>query len=414
MDTTIASPEEGIANQITETSVNCADLISSPLHEAFGGTFGPMLDDLVENPNSHEGGSNFLAKPALSLLPLSVGSTGVCLQPPWLNSSVTSNRSSLDALTQPACTYTEPLFSRRSLQEYCKLQQTATLFSPKISYELADALNLSHSERKALDYYRCYLSCFRSVKGFSWSAYSIFLSTAVNSNMVLHLIMAISLRGLSRDTRDESVWRLSTIHLHKGLKLLQEQMEGQGNEIIEVMVSFWFLALFTMESDSSVGRIQRHELSTKVYRYSRAHLLDEVCGPPDASLAAYSATESSAAKISLVMKILSMIANLDVQLNFCGYGGRLSGFCYDEDRMRHIQQMGSNYLELNHGDKYPDWELAYDIQSSECGKIYHNQHRLYHWLNQLFWCGVGDYESIEKDIESQELVSTHFEICEQI
>ncbi|KAM0255719.1 hypothetical protein ACHAQJ_005473 [Trichoderma viride] len=65
--------------------------------------------------------------------------------------------------------------------------------------------------------------------------------------------------------------------------------------------------------------------------------------------------------------------------------------------------MASNYLELNHGDKYPYWELAYDIQSSECGKIYHDQHRLYHWMNQLFWCGIGDYQSIEEDIKSKEL-----------
>ncbi|RFU81488.1 transcription factor cys6 [Trichoderma arundinaceum] len=157
-----------------------------------------------------------------------------------------------------------------------------------------------------------------------------------------------------------------------------------------------------MENDSSVSGIQRRELSNKVYYYSRAHLLDEVCGPPDTSMASYSTTEGSAAKISLVMKILGMIANVDVQLNFCGYGGKLSEFCYEKDRMRYIQQMSSNYLELNHGNKYPSCELIYDIESLECSKVYHEQNKLYHRLNQLFWFGIGDIQSIEKDIESRE------------
>lgn len=199
--------------------------------------------------------------------------------------------------------------------------------------------------------------------------------------------------------------RLSTAHLHKGLLLLHKQLEGGNSEIMEVMISFWFLALFTMESDSAIGRIQRHQLSNKVYQYSRAYLLDEVCGPPNASMAVQSSTENSAARISMVMKILCMIANLDVQLNIFGYGGELSDFCYEGDRMHHIAEMAHNFLELNHGKEYPYSELAYDIESSECARVYQDQHKLYHWLNQLFWSGVGDYHSIEKDIEAQEEVS---------
>ncbi|KAL7785507.1 hypothetical protein V8C37DRAFT_394153 [Trichoderma ceciliae] len=403
MDTTITSPEEEMTHQLADGSVQETNLLPGPLQESFDDSFGPLLDGLVENPDSHEGGSSFLAKLASPLLSLSTECIDVCLQPPWLNSAAVSNGNLLDAPTDPICAYTDLLLMHKSFQHYWKLQQTVVLSSSKLSYELADALNLNHDERKALDYYRCHIACFRSVKGFSWSAYSIFLSTAANSSMVLHFLLAISLRGLSQDTRDAGVWRLSRIHLNNGLRLLQEKGEGRSNEIIEVMVSFWFLALFTMENDSLVSGVQRRELSTEVYRYSRAHLLNEVCGPPDTSMAAYSTTEGSAAKISLVMKILSMIANVDVQLNFCGHGGRLSQFCYEKDRMRNILQMSSNYLELNHGDKYPSWELVYDIESSECSKAYHDQNQLYHRLNQLFWFGIGDYESIEKDIEAREL-----------
>lgn len=406
MGTTIASSQEEITSQgLASSLIQEANSTPGPLQEILDHSFGPILDGLAENPDSHERGSSFLETPVSPLLSLSTECANVNSQSPWLNGAAASDHDSRNGSTEPGFTYADPLLFHKSFQEYCKSQQTALLSSSKLSYEFSDALNLSHTERNALDYYRCRLSCFRSVKGFSWSAYSIFLSTAAHSDMVLHLLLAISLRGLARDTQDASVWRLSMIHLQNGLELLQEQVEGKGHKIIEVMVSFWFLALLTMENESLISGIQRHELSTKVYRYSRAHLLDEVCGPPDTSMATYSATESSEAKISLVMKLLSMIANVDVQLNFCGHGGRLSEFCYEKDRMHHILQMSSNYLELNHGDKYPSRELVYDIESSECGKVYHEQHKLYYRLNKLFWFGIGDYQDIEKEIEAQELVS---------
>ncbi|KAL9471920.1 hypothetical protein ACSS6W_009861 [Trichoderma asperelloides] len=389
MDAVITSPGEEIANQLTADSVTAAGSIASPLRQAFDNSFTCMLDGLVENPSSHEEGNTLLAKPSFPTQSLIVEPTDVYLQSSRLNTSRGFNSSSLNTLTQPFYEYTEPLLPRRCLQEYFKLQQIATLLSPKMSYELSDALNLNQIEKKALDYYRSHFSCFRSIKGFLWSEYSIYLTAATNSNMILHLILAISLRGLSRDTQDASALQLSTAHLHKGLVLLQKRLEGQNSEIMEVMISFWFLALFTMESDSAIGRIQRHELSNKVYRYSRAYLLDEVCGPPNASMAMQSSKENSAARISMAMKILCMIANLDVQLNIFGYGGELSDFCYEKDQ-------------LNHGNEYPYCELAYDVESSECARVYQDQHRLYHWLNQLFWNGVGDYQSIEKDIEAQE------------
>lgn len=408
MDAVITSPVDETANQLTAASVTAAGSIASPLRQAFDNSFSRMLDGLVENPNSQEQGDTFLTKSSFATQSLIAEPTDAYFQPSWLNNPGIPHRGSLDALTQPFYIYTEPLSPLKCLQEYFKLQQTATLLSPKMSYELADALNLSQIERKALEYYRSHFAYYRSVKGFLWSEYSIYLTAATNSNMILHLILAISLRGLARDTQDANASQLSTAHLHKGLMLLQKQLEGQNSEIMEVMISFWFLALFTMDSDSSVGRIQRHELNKKVYQYSRAYLLDEVCGPPNAIMAAQSSKENSAAKISMVMKILCMIANLDVQLNIFGYGGELSDFCYEKDRMRHIQQMAHNYLELNHGNKYPYCELAYDIESSECARVYQDQHRLYHWLNQLFWCGVGDYQSIEKDIEAQEEVSNAY------
>ncbi|KAL7921246.1 hypothetical protein ACQKWADRAFT_295939 [Trichoderma austrokoningii] len=402
MDAATTSPVEEIANQLAAASVAAAGSIASPHHQAFDNSFSRMLDDLFGNPYSHEEEKSFLATSSFPTQSLIAEPIDACFQPSWLINPGISNSGSSDPLAQPIYTYTEPILPLNCLQEHFKLHQARTLLSPKMSYELVDALNLSQIERKGLDYYRSHFSYLRSVKGFLWSEYSIYLTAATNSNMILHLILAISLRGLARDTHDASALRLSTAHLHKGLMLLQKQLEGPNSDIMEVMISFWFLALFTMESDSPIGRIQRHELSKKVYQYSRAYLLDEVCGPPNAIMAAQSSTENSAARISMVMKILCMIANLDVQLNIFGYGGELSDFCYGKDRMRHIQQMAHNFLESNHGREYPYCELAYDIESSECASVYQDQHRLYHWLNQLFWSAIGDYDSIEKDIEAQE------------
>lgn len=403
MGAVITTPGEEIANQLAAVSVTAAGS-ASPLRQTFDNSFSRMMDGLVESPHSHEKGDILLTKSSFSTQSLVAEPTDAYFRPSWLKNLGVSDSGSLDPLAQPFYTYTEPLFPIKAFKEHFKLQHMPTLLPPKMSYELADALSLSQIERKALDYYRSHFSNFRSVKGFLWSEYSIYLTAATNSNMILHLILAISLRGLARDTQDANASRLSSAHLHKGLMLLHKQLEGQNSEIMEVMISFWFLALFTMESDSAIGRIQRQELSKKVYQYSRAYLLDEVCGPPNAIMATQSSQENSAARISMVMKILCMIANLDVQLNTFGYGGELSDFCYEKDRMRRIQQMAHNFLELNHGRQYPYTELAYDIESSECARVYQDQHRLYHWINQLFWSGVGDYQSIEKDIEAQEEV----------
>jgi hypothetical protein len=348
MDGLIASPGEEIANQLTAASVTAAGS-TSPLCQAFDNSFSHMQDGLVENPPSHEEGNILSMKSSFSTQSLIAEPTDAYFKPSWLNSSRISSSGSLDHLTQTFYTNTEPLFPVEYLKNHFKFQQATALLSPKMSYELADVLNLSQIERKALDYYRSHFSYIRSIKGILWSGYSIYLIAATNSNMKLHLILAISLRGLARDTQDANASRLSSAHLHKGLMLLHKQLEGQNSEIMEVMISFWFLTLFTMESDSAIGRIQRQELSKKVYQFSRAYLLDEVCGPPNAIMATQSSQDNSAARISMVMKILCLIANLDVQLNIFGYGGELSDFCYEKDRMRHIQQMAHNYLELNHG-----------------------------------------------------------------
>jgi hypothetical protein len=404
----ITSPGEVIiANQLTEASVTAAGSTAGSLHQAFDNSFSRMLDGLVESPDSHKEGNAFLAKSSFPMQSLAADPTDLYLQPSWSNSTGTFSSGCLDPLSHPFYPYTESLLPLNYSNDHFKLQQTAAMLSPKISYELADALNLTQIERKALDYHRNYFSNSRSIKEFRWSGYSIYLTAATNSNMILHLILAISLWGLTRDTQDASASRLSIAHLHKGLMLLQKQLERQNSDIVEVMISFWFLALFTMENDSAISRIQRHELGKKVYQYSRAYILNEVCSPPNPTMATQSSKENNAARTSMVMKILSMVVTLDVQLNIFGYGGELSDFYYEKGRMRHMQQMADNYLELNHGSEYPHFELAYDIVSSECSRAYHDQHRLYHWLNQLFWRGIGDYESIEKDIEAQEQVTNN-------
>ncbi|KKP05738.1 hypothetical protein THAR02_02112 [Trichoderma harzianum] len=282
------------------------------------------------------------------------------------------------------------------------------LSSPILSlhFDVPDALNLDNYEKRALEYYQGQYTDLRSVKGFSWSAYSIFLTIALKEEVVLRLMLAVSLQGISHHSYDEGISLSSKANLNKGLKLLHRILLQEHPNHLVVMVSFWLLILCTMDNAASSTGPQRRDLSAKIHSYVITHRLYDRCSSAaeDHVVESNKILNNETAFHSLIYKLLGMLIYADVQLNFVSHGGKLSDLLLERGCMQRIRQISRNYLYLNHGNRYPSSELTYDIESVECYDVYHEQHRLYHLLNQLFWFGTGNHRSIQEEIDTLETI----------
>ncbi|KAH8895270.1 hypothetical protein GQ53DRAFT_855508 [Thozetella sp. PMI_491] len=255
-------------------------------------------------------------------------------------------------------------------------------------YDLPEALGLGGNEKRALAYYQSHFSDRKSVKGFSWSQYSLYLSAATSHRMILDLILAISFLGVSRHTHDQDIWRFGKGRLQK------------DPNHVAVIISFWILLNLIMDNDALTTGIDRRDLSTKIFKYVSTHQLDRLVSGTTVSR-------------SLLIKVLSMIVYADTQLNFNTRGSPLSRYFFDRPQTRNVLHLSQNYLQLNHGQKYPLSELLYDVEISPCFEAFYEQHRMYHLLNQLFWVGIGDYNDLAQMIQSLESSSysrLHFHI----
>ncbi|KAH8821964.1 hypothetical protein F5884DRAFT_108563 [Xylogone sp. PMI_703] len=376
----------------------------SQLHTLFGDAFDVMISSQEENAQTGMDDNSFqidpgstLAFPALSPKGIDITTPPSRLLDDIGTSSICASPTAMDAVSSNTLFYP----TSKSLSSV----QLISSLTPHPQYDLPEALNLGGVEKTALGYYRSQFSDFRTLKGFSWSAYSIFLGVAIEHELILHLILAVSLQGLSRQMSDQSISRLGKQHLQTGLDLLQRSLAQDDPDHLSIMISFWLLVLFTMDNNAFTTGVQRRELSARIYNYIYTHQLDKLCGnlmSDNVLVSETSIDQESRASRSLVCKLISMLVYADVQLNFNTHGGALSEFLLDRARFSRVRQISRNFLELNHGKEYPLSELVYDVESTECYNLYYEQHRIYHLLNQLFWYEIGDYDNIKQEISDLE------------
>ncbi|KAL6800982.1 hypothetical protein GGI42DRAFT_52171 [Trichoderma sp. SZMC 28013] len=380
---------------------------SAQSHVLPDNTFDMILPDNGMEETSWLGGSD-LWEPTLPPFPTATTETpNIPSQSQWIGS--------ISALATPAfqadiiAAHSDSSTWPHSIQVSPDLHQ---LFSPRLSlhFDLPDALNLDSYEKRALEYYQDQYTALRSVKGFSWSAYSIFLTIALREDVVLRMILAISLQGISNHSHDERISLSSKANFDKGLKLLHQILLQEHPDHLVVMVSFWLLILCTMDNAASATGLQRRDLSAKIHSYVITHRLYDrySSAAEDNVVESNKILNNETAFHSLIYKLLGMLIYADVQLNFVSHGGKLSDLLLKGDCMRRIRQISRNYLYLNHGNRYPSSELTYDIESVECYDVYHEQHRLYHLLNQLFWFGMGNHRSIQEEIDTLETKYSSF------
>ncbi|KAL5093747.1 hypothetical protein Trisim1_009227 [Trichoderma cf. simile WF8] len=380
---------------------------STQSHVLLDKTFDMILPDNGMEETSWLGDSD-LWEPTLPPFPtVTTGAPNIPSQSQWIGSTSALATPALqaDMIAAHSNSSTWP----HSIQVSSDLHQ---LSSPRLSlhFDLPDALNLDKYEKRALEYYKGQYTDLRSVKGFSWSAYSIFLTIALKEDVVLRLMLAVSLQGMSHHSHDEGISLSSKANLNKGLKLLHRILLQEHPDHLVVMVSFWLLILCTMDNAASSTGLQRRDLSAKIHNYVITHRLYERCGSAaeDDVVESNNLLHNETAFHSLINKLLGMLIYADVQLNFVSHGGKLSDLLVEGDCMRRIRQTSRNYLYLNHGNRYPSSELTYDIESVECYDVYHEQHRLYHLLNQLFWFGMGNHQSIQGEIDTLETKYSSF------
>ncbi|KAL7940814.1 hypothetical protein V8C42DRAFT_355977 [Trichoderma barbatum] len=339
--------------------------------------FDMILPDYGIEETSWLGGSDLWE---LSLLPLPTvtpGTPNIPLQSQWLGnvSALATPAFQADMIAAQSSSSAWP----PSIQLSSDLHQ---LSSPRLSlhFDLPDALNLDNCEKRALEYYQGQYTDLRSIKGFSWSAYSIFLTIALKEDV--------------------------------GVKLLHQMLLQEHHDHLVVMVSFWLLILCTMDNAASATGLQRRDLSAKIHDYVTTHRLYDRSSfiANDHGVESNRSSNNETGFYSLIYKLLGMLIYADVQLNFVSHGGKLSGLLLEGDCMQSIRQISRNYLHLNHGNRYPSSELTYDVESVECYNVYNEQHSIQGEIDTLETKYSSFFHIAHRDTFDGQYLRLHFQI----
>jgi hypothetical protein len=269
---------------------------------------------------------------------------------------------------------------------------------------ISNRIYLTDLDHQALHFFCTRYSKFRIVKDFEWSLYSIILRMGSVQPMIMHFILATSLRGLLYSNRSAQTSRAAQAHLDEGLRILHGLLvESDHQDHLAVIISFWLLMLFATDRSAPMTGQQRRWLSSKIATYIKKHNIHSLWDQPSEL---EEKTYSQDANGSLLARVLSMIVYTDVQLNFFQHGSDLADLFLDiPSRIQTLRRVSQNFLELNHGIEYPPIELVHDMESIECYTVYMEQHRIYHKINKLFWHGLGDYDDLKTEIDALECVS---------
>ncbi|EXJ96295.1 hypothetical protein A1O1_01421 [Capronia coronata CBS 617.96] len=269
---------------------------------------------------------------------------------------------------------------------------------------------LNSVECRALDYYRSRFSPSRSLKPFASSSYALFLRLAREKKVILHLILALSMQDLLHvDPNDSGNVRLTRLYLERGMQTLREYLGQDGRDHVTVLTAFWLLTLFMLNGKAFPAVTERTWLNSALTEYVRENNLHRAwsatIGPGGRGneVVRHRPGKIEAPTHSLLAKLLTMLVFGHVHLNFRTYIGHFAELFFDDTEVLHdLTQVSQNYLQLNHGHSYPIAETLCDIESAECYRLYLEEHRLYHWISQLFWINSGDYSVLEQAIESLE------------
>jgi len=266
-------------------------------------------------------------------------------------------------------------------------------------------MDLSPPEQFALCYYQNTLSLSHTTKNPIWSTSMVFLRLGSKRPLVMHLLLASSLKSIVSNQKVNNLSEMLLIAKHRfqtGARLLIEELSNQVNpDHVSVMTAFWFLYLYrSRQANLNMGEMT--QLSQKVGDYVRKYELDRLCTDSYPESTFGTPIGLSRRKRSLLARLLIWIFYADVSFEFRYRGGSLAKYLSEDiSRTAEVYKTSKGVLHLHWGSEYPAHQLDDDVQNSEVLEMLYKSFIVYHAINELSEDaqteGLED-ESIEKKL----------------
>jgi hypothetical protein len=236
---------------------------------------------------------------------------------------------------------------------------------------LASFLPVSN-DSQALFYFRENFTRLKSMRNPEWSAHTVFLQYALQRQMAMHFLLAVShhelviYQGLSPRLPEEARG-----HYETGSQLLYQSMTGERHtDHMSVMMSFLYMYVFWIRRDPvQVKRLK--PLSRSVCSYIKGVGLDTIlkCNRQSETtwLVSHSSPnhelEDQAPDETILSRLLVYIYDRDVYCSFYGCGGYFANYLdTDERRRRAIWTASRASLRTYWGGMYPINEAMLDFE----------------------------------------------------
>jgi hypothetical protein len=218
------------------------------------------------------------------------------------------------------------------------------------SQDVPSPLRLSSSERAAIDHYKNTLSQTFTTTDSIWSTQQIYIRLGAQDPLILHFLLAISLRDLHyRDKDNHELSTLAQTHFRAGIgRLLIAISEDQPSNHLSVMAAFWFL--YMLGSSTIHAGIGTMMLLSRVVRdYVQTHVSDFLCLDQGGQQ-----QPSPRLDQALVASVTIWMFYADVGFCFCYRGGDLARYlCKTPDYMSNMVKVSRSLHKLNWGRDCP-------------------------------------------------------------
>lgn len=269
-----------------------------------------------------------------------------------------------------------------------------TLFtSPVLSTyntPLPSSIVMDKHVHQALDHYSTTFSMTFTKKHPKWSTLGIIKVFASTEPMLMHLLLAVSLRDLCWRGDDEELRSSTETHYRHGTQLLVEQMASpdKSTNHVSILISFWFLYLYKNKSvDVDVEFLKK--LSRSVSEHVQRYNLDYV---GNMTVSDQSDTDKETKRPSMNAKDSSLIALMitclyyqDIKYGFYHCGGKLAKYLNtNKQRLAQVYDLGRHAHILNWAEEYPMQEVVDDTQNYAMLKLNNELNIILEDMNKEF------------------------------
>jgi len=255
---------------------------------------------------------------------------------------------------------------------------------------LPSLIEITETEREALDYYQKGDGFGFASKLPAWSTHAILMETATRNPAVLHLLLAASLAEVAwRNPSHCSMFTSSGRHYELGRRLLADELADPEADPLVIMPCFWFLCLHQRRRQSGL-RIPYPELSRLMHDYLSGcqlhRLLASVSlGGETPNVKPRARSLSSAHSRALLARLAVWLFWADSQSCFQGEGGNMAQLLSQSITATGIFAMhetSRDTLQLHWGNGYPDDQLEDDLANASALELLHSTWALVQEINE--------------------------------